>query len=278
MFANRTGDTRNDALGIMAADWVTEGLQRTGAVDVVPTLTALTADRFLRSTSDSADPVRTMARETGANLVVTGTIYQENDSLILQAQLADAVAGQLVGAVEPLRTSASRPTEALQELRTRLMGLLALSLDARVLQTERPPTYAAYQAFSEALDAYAGGSYESALRSFQRAHSVDSSFVLAALYASFCLTNLHEYAQADSVLRIVAVRRERLSDYDRYWLDYERAELAGNDVDALKAIRRAAELAPASKASYNFAVVAFESRQPFSAESALGRCPPTSDR
>ncbi len=70
VFANRTGDTRNDALGIMAADWVTEGLQRTGAVDVVPTLTALTADRFLRSTSDSADPVRTMARETGANLVV----------------------------------------------------------------------------------------------------------------------------------------------------------------------------------------------------------------
>jgi TolB-like protein len=274
VFANRTGDPSKDALGIMAADWITEGLQRTGEVDVVPTLTALTADRYLHSASDSADPVRTMARETGANLVVTGTIYQDSDSLIVQAQLVNPVAGRLVGAVDPVRTSVNRPTDALQELRTRLMGLLALSLDTRVLQTERPPTFAAYQAFSEGLDAYAGESYQVALQSFRRAQGADSSFLLASLYASFCLTNLHQYAQADSALRLIAGRRERLSDYDRYWLDYERGELAGNDIEALQAIRRAAELAPTSKATYNLAVVAFEGRQPFTAESALARLSP----
>jgi serine/threonine-protein kinase len=274
MFENRTGDSRYDPLGFMAADWVTEGLQRTGAVDVVPALTALTADRFLRAATDVGDPVRALARETGADLVVTGAIYQDHDSLVVQAQLADAALGRLVGAVEPLHTGASRPMDALQELRNRLMGLLALSQDDRVLQTERPPTYTAYLAFSEGMDAYVGGDYESALGSFQRARAVDTSFVLPLLYASFCLANLHDYAPADSVLRIVATQRDRLSDYDRLWLDYQRAELAGDNTEALRAIRRAAEMAPSSKATYNFAVVAFEARQPFLAESALGRLSP----
>ncbi|MBA3259273.1 MAG: serine/threonine-protein kinase, partial [Gemmatimonadales bacterium] len=104
-FENRTGDRTNDALGIMAADWVTEGLQRTGAVEVVPTPTALAASRLAGSSLGGPDPVGVLARETGASLVVTGSIYRDRDSLILQAQLSDVKNGKLIGAVEPLRTT-----------------------------------------------------------------------------------------------------------------------------------------------------------------------------
>jgi TolB-like protein len=273
---NRTGDPRYDPLGFMAADWVTEGLQRTGVVDVVPIPTTLAAGRFLRERSAPGDPVRALARETGANLVVSGAIYRDGDSLVLQAQLADADAGRLVGAVEPIRTGVARPVEALQQLRARLMGLLALGLDTRVISAEQPPTYAAYQAFSEGMDAYVRNDYGRGLAAFERAYAVDTTFVLALLYASFCHNNRRNYAAADSVLRIVAKERARLNEYDRDWLDYQRAELAGNRPEALAAIRRAAELAPFSKATYNFAVTAFEGRQPFAAESALRRLPPTS--
>jgi tetratricopeptide (TPR) repeat protein len=274
IFENRTGDTRLDPLGFMAADWVTEGLQRTGAVDVVPTLTSLTAARYLRKADGVGDPVRALARETGADLVVTGSIYQDRDTLVLQAQLANAQAGRLVGAVEPIRTGDAQPAEALQQLRARLMGLLALSLDDRVIVAERPPTYIAYQAFSEGIDAYLRNDYRAAVAAFGRAHALDSTFVLPLLYAAFCNTNLRDFATADSVLRIVSGERDRLSEYDRHWLDYETAQLASNDADALAAIRRAAELAPSSKASYNFAVTAFEARQPFPSESALRRLSP----
>jgi tetratricopeptide (TPR) repeat protein len=50
--------------------------------------------------------------------------------------------------------------------------------------------------------------------------------------------------------------RGRLSDYDRHWLDYSRARMAGDNLAALRAIRRAAELAPGSKAVYNRAFMA----------------------
>jgi tRNA A-37 threonylcarbamoyl transferase component Bud32/TolB-like protein len=274
LFENLTGDRRYDALGFMAADWVTEGFQRTGAIDVVPTPTALAAARYLQKSDGTGDPVRSLARETGANLVVTGSIYQEDGTLTLQAQLADADSGRLVGAVEPIRTSAARSVGALQDLRARLMGLLSLSLDARVVQGERAPTYSAYQAFSEGMDAYVRNDWAPALIAFERANNVDTTFVLPLLYASFCYVNRRAYAAADSVLRIVASQRSRLNPYDTFWLDYQRAELAANNNEALAAIRQAAELAPTSKATYNFADRAFEARQPFAAESALERLSP----
>jgi tRNA A-37 threonylcarbamoyl transferase component Bud32/TolB-like protein len=274
LFENLTGDRRYDALGFMAADWVTEGFQRTGAIDVVPTPTALAAARYLQKSDGTGDPVRSLARETGANLVVTGSIYQEDGTLMLQAQLADADSGRLVGAVEPIRTSAARSVGALQDLRARLMGLLSLSLDARVVQGERAPTYSAYQAFSEGMDAYVRNDWAPALIAFERANNVDTTFVLPLLYASFCYVNRRAYAAADSVLRIVASQRSRLNPYDTFWLDYQRAELAANNNEALAAIRQAAELAPTSKATYNFADRAFEARQPFAAESALERLSP----
>ena len=274
MLENRTGEPRYDALGFMAADWVTEGLQRTGAVDVVPTPTALAATRFISGRPGIGDPVRALALETDATLVVTGAIYRERDSLIFQAQLANVEAGRLVGAVEPLRTGIGQPAEALRQLRARLMGLLALSLDDRVISTERPPTYGAYQAFSEGMDAYVRGDYTPALVAFERSYALDTAFVLPLLYASFCHNNRHYYAAADSVLRILARERGRLNEADRYWLDYQRSELAGDRPAALAAIRRVAELQPFSKATYNFAVTAYESRQPFAAESALGRLSP----
>jgi TolB-like protein len=268
-FENRTGDSANDAFGIMAADWITEGLQRTGAVDVVPTATALAASRLAQRGAAGADPIRILARETGAGLVVVGSLYRDRDSLILQAQLADANSGKLVGAVEPLRTTAESSIDALQSLRNRLMGLLAISLDNRVQEAERPPTFEAYQAFAQGLEAYVRSDDSAAVVRFEAAHQLDSTFVLPILYASFCRSNLGDFPGADSLLKVVAPYRDRLSEYDRAWMDFRVAQLAGRDEQALAAIRRAAELAPTSKATYNFAVQAYEARQPFPAESAL---------
>jgi hypothetical protein len=124
------------------------------------------------------------------------------------------------------------------------------------------------------MDAYVRNDYEPALAAFKDSYAADTSFVLPLLYASFCQVNRGDYGAADSMLAIVDAGRRRLNPYDRYWLDYQRAELAGRDSEALSAIRRAAELAPGSKATYNFAVRALEARQPFQAESALSRLPP----
>jgi TolB-like protein len=276
-FENRTGDRRDEYVGVMAADWVTQGLQRAGVIEVVPTTTAFAASQFLRR-QGSPDPVRGLARETGATLVITGYVYRAGDNLVIQAQLTDPATGRLVGVPEPIRTQAANPAEGLSRLRARLMGLLALQLDERLgpfaAVSEQPPTFAAYQAFSEGMDAYVRTEFKSALASFLRAHELDSAFVTPLLYAATCQTNLKNYSAADSLLGLLSVRIGALSQYDRYWVEYSRAELRGDHVEALAAIRKAALLAPESKADYNFAVQAFQARQPFAAESALRQLSP----
>src|SRR5207253_9319307 len=42
---NHTGDPAFDNLGHMAADWVTQGLAQTGLVEVVPSMSVMTASR-----------------------------------------------------------------------------------------------------------------------------------------------------------------------------------------------------------------------------------------
>ena len=155
------------------------------------------------------------------------------------------------------------------------MGLLAVRLNDRAIQAERPPTYAAYRAFSEGMDAYVRGDYALAATAFERAHPIDTTFGLPLLYASFCPTSTEATTSWPTrCCTSCQANVEQLNEYNRNLLDYQRAELSGDDPGAMSAIRRTAEMAPSSKAPYNFSVTALEARLPFTAESTLRQLSP----
>jgi serine/threonine-protein kinase len=263
-FENRTGMISLDAVGLMAGDWITEGLQRTGVVQVVPTATALQASRYLAASkveSRSREPLHALALETGAGTVVGGAFYRQGDLILFRVEVADQNGSRLVGGLTDVVAPLSDPVRGVEELRNRLMGWLAVRYDERLKgldsRTDRPPTFEAYRAFSEAMSRYIAVNNAQALPLFLHAFKVDSSFTVALLYASICLTNLGQWSHADSLLQTVNERRESLSEYDRAWLDYRLAFVHGDHEAALAAIRSAANQAPGSKAAYNHAVEAF---------------------
>ena len=63
--------------------------------------------------------------------------------------------------------------------------------------------------------------------------------------------------------------RDELSQYDRRWLEYLQARVDGHDERALEAMRAASAMAPASKASYNRALMALRTRRPREALESL---------
>ena len=100
VFANETGDAAQDPLGKIVADWLTRGLHETGLVDVVD-------ERNVAPIADDASdaaPVRlrTLARDVGAGLIVTGNYYLTGDSLQLQGQIISSEDGSIVRAIGPL--------------------------------------------------------------------------------------------------------------------------------------------------------------------------------
>lgn len=143
--SNETGDPALDYWGRMAGDWITQGLQETGLVRVVPWPSALQASEHAlveRAAGRAGDPVAVLRAETGAATVITGAYYLVNDSLQFRVEVNDARARSVIGA--PGTVSAQRDSAhlAIRLLRDRLMGSVAIWQDERFARipgmTRRP--------------------------------------------------------------------------------------------------------------------------------------------
>jgi tetratricopeptide (TPR) repeat protein len=275
VFRNETGDPSLDQLGSRAGHWVTQGLQQ-ATIMVTPWDMALESWQHVQSERESGrvrDPIRALAEETGAGIVISGVAYLENDSLEIHASVTDAVRGQPLGIVDPVRGPRASARDVIADIQQRVMGFLAIAFDKRlaghVSSVKRPPSYEAYRAFDEGMRHYIPSEYEEALPNFHRAFELDTTFVTPLIYAALCHINRSEWAQSDSLAGILERHRDRLSDYDRHWLDYLMAQLDADLREALRAIRRAAELAPGSKAVYNRARAATRVNRPQEAVDAL---------
>jgi tetratricopeptide (TPR) repeat protein len=142
------------------------------------------------------------------------------------------------------------------------MGLLAVRFDERLAPAEvvarKPPTFEAYRAFDRGLQLYleSGGYDRDAVTHFREAAEIDTTFLTALIYAALVMWNNRDMREADSLVSILEGGSDKLSDYDRLWVEYVRGRVSGDNRQALRAMRRAAELAPGSKAVYNRALIA----------------------
>ena len=275
-FTNETGDTSLDPWGRMAGDWLTEGLQATGLVPVVPWPTAHQATQLLQAQQQAGhtvNPVSFLREETGAGTVVTGSYYLIGDSLQFRLEVADAVRGRVLGTIAPISTSRSAPQAGIEAMRNRLMGMIALWTDdkvghARQLE-QRPPTFEAYQIFEGAVERFRNQEYAEAMTEYRRAFLADTEFVGALLSAGIASWNLGDAKLTDSIVREIHLREAKLGDYQRLRLESLDALVAGDGEAEVIALRKASAEAPASMATYNLAVASLATDRPEEALRAL---------
>ncbi len=277
LFENRTGDRSLASLGMMASDWVTQGLAQTGLVEVVGTRTAmasLVVDEAARGTPPMPDrdgaaappPPRgpaaalgpnagilglALAEETGAGIVVWGAYYQQGETLQFQAQITEAREGKLLRALEPVTGPVDSPLVAVERLRQRVMGALATLFDDRLSSwansAAQPPSFQAYQEYIEGMTLFMRLEQQEGIAHLYRAAQSDSTFVTPLLFAAFAHATVGEWAATDSIARIVTRARDRLSPFDRHLLDWTVAMTEGDYDHALTAVRRAAAISPGAE-------------------------------
>jgi tetratricopeptide (TPR) repeat protein len=273
---NQTGDPALDAIGVMAGHWITQGLQRSGIVEVVPWPEALQSSRYVKSEANAGrvrTPIRALAVETGAATVVSGAYYRRGEAVQFHVEVTDANRSRSLGVLDPEVAQLVSLENAVEALRGRVMGLLAVTFDERLAaharSVSRPPTFEAYQAFHQGMERYIGEEFRNAVTHFSRAFELDSTFALSLQFAAINLYAMRDYRRADSVLGVLARFRDQFTDLDAAWVDYLEAEFDGDHDRALQAIRRAAKLAPYSKAVYNRAHLALNTNRPREAVTAL---------
>ncbi len=268
-FRNETGDSTLDLLGRFAGHQVTQGVQQTGSVQVLPWETSLQAWLQVQEelgTGQALDPVQAFAEATGAGIVVTGTYYLENDRIRFESDVNDATRGQLVGSVEPAHGSRDSISHIVGRLQQNAMGLFAVRTDERLIPTFEvagtPPSWDAYQAFDEGMQRYIRGQTRVAQGYFRRAIELHADYMDALVYLAITHQNLMEFAKLDSVLSELANLGERLTPYFSAYTESMQAYVDGDLERAVVAARRAAEMAPGSRAWHQLGVLCVWTNRP----------------
>jgi DNA-binding SARP family transcriptional activator/tetratricopeptide (TPR) repeat protein/TolB-like protein len=272
---NRTGNPALEAVGSMVAEWVTQGLLRTGLVQVVDARTMLETARDA-GPSRGDDYLRTLAERTGAGTVVSGSYFIEGDQLRFLMRITGAPSGEVRHTVDVVNAPVTRPTAALEPLRQRITGALAVLLDSRLnnwtARTSQPPTYEAYGEFLLGMETF-GPDYENSVRHFTRAAQLDTTYWQAMLWDAMANANLRRYVPADSLFRILDRNRANLASYDEANLDYFYAGFIRGDWEtSYRGARRMVELAPgAAHALYAAGLTAEITNRPREAIDVLRR-------
>ncbi|MEP7344261.1 MAG: BTAD domain-containing putative transcriptional regulator [Gemmatimonadaceae bacterium] len=254
-FENRTGDTTFDALGGLAADWITMGIQQSALAEVIDPVTAFMYTRDARGGATAAR-VPALARETGAGTVVWGAFYRTGDSLQFSVHLSDATR-KTEGAIVVVTGSVSNYSRVVRELRTRVAGALASRLDPQLgsllAVSSEPPRLEAYQEYIKGLEVFQRQDYESAIRYFTIASDLDSTFIVPRIWALHALSNSGQVRERDSLLWSLVAKELRLAPLDQLGLDVTAAYVREDTAAFEAALRSAARLAPKSNWTFMLA-------------------------
>jgi len=267
-YDNRTGDPAFDPVGQMAAEWITEGLMQTGAVQVVPNFMALEAVGQARD-EGGAVVLDQVAERTQSGIAVMGSYYLRGEDIEFHSEVVDVASGTPFATVDPVWGSADDPRGAIDSVRIQVMGALATRLNPLIgwelPPTVQPPTYEASQAYSRGMGEWGRADYEAAARSFERAYALDTTYIRSLMLAAAAHGNVGRHARSDSLTHVVEARRAELAPYDRYRLDYGVAGRRGDRPAALAAARAGVELVPIGTLRWAFLDALLSANRPHEA-------------
>ncbi|WP_373068654.1 BTAD domain-containing putative transcriptional regulator [Gemmatimonas sp.] len=268
-------DSARSTLGIMAADWITEGLSRLDGVEVVPATALLATEATLDTASQSAltvnDRWQRVARDVGAGMAVRGTIYREGRTVHLQAQLLETHTGRLLRPVERVSVPDDSLMVGIDRLRTRVVAALAPLTDTvtHLRRAIAPPTYEAYRDYVAGLTTFVNGNTRAALSLFQRSAAADSSYPMPRIAATIMHLNLNDADAAQRLMASLTAERVRLGPLEQSTLDMVQGLLAGNLPMAYDAVVRQARIAPGTIGEYMIGELARKMNRPAEAVSVL---------
>lgn len=274
-FSNETGDQHLTPLGSMAADWIAQGLARTGTLHVVDARTVAVTSEVVRHIPwpwRGRDSQKALARETGSGMLVSGRFYRDADTLRFQANVIDVTDGKLLWSLSPVSGSVSAPTRVLESLSRRIVALVAQTSDttSSALSTlSDPPSLEAYSEFRRGLEgvfAHTPSAYSHLLR----ATALDATYVTPWVVMAVAAEDRGDKAVMDSALKRANQLAEHMTPVERAIIDYTEAKRQGDLGGTLRAAQTIVQLTPGSAESpLMLATAALADRRPHTALAAL---------
>jgi tetratricopeptide (TPR) repeat protein len=246
LFENRTGDASLDMLGKMAADWITQGLSQSVEANIVPTSTVMHISALVSppaSGKQNNDYLTQLAKETKADIMVSGSYYLQKETLQFQAEVKNVKDGSLIYSLPVFTGSLQKPMDIIEKLSSEIIGGLAYDFHSNVRFISKPPNMDAYSEYIAGMGLYSQDA-EEAIKHLIKAIKMDSLFCPPQFELAYAYMNTGEYARADSIIQIINRIRERLSPFERHYLDSQISYLNGNWDECLRNLRLAENISP----------------------------------
>ena len=277
-FTDESGPKGSPALGHMAQDYIIQVLTAAGFAEVVDPLTSVAVSQNVAAAGMLSGPgdLKAVATEAAAGTVVSGSYYTQGDSIFVQTRISDPRNSRLLGTVGPIGGRSDGASELVRRVGNAVVGALAPVLDKKLGAWDpgaSPASLAAYEAYTDGLEAYLPANLDTAALFFERAIAIDPTFTRARLWAaqSHMLKGWYqwyqpgaEFVKAESLLAPLVRSREQLNRYERCRLDFVLAMGPRvNHVAMYDAARCMVQAAPGSDdAKREVAVIALRINRP----------------
>jgi serine/threonine-protein kinase len=214
---NRTGDSTLNPIGVMATDWMIQGLSASDSIHVVDSRTAM------QLTGSGGRTIAQLADASGARFVIAGAYYKEGDSLRFMARLSDATTDRRQWAFTPVVAPIDRLEAALAALQDQAQTFVAqagspIQIGDMMRTRATPPRYDAYREYVRGIDYLVRREPRNAEQHFLMAAQLDTTFTEALLNAATVGAD-GVTPPTDSILQVLGRRREYLSPMSQLWLD-----------------------------------------------------------
>jgi tetratricopeptide (TPR) repeat protein len=234
---NLTGDPGLDAVGLMAADAFSEGLQEVGGIQVVRAGTTAEAS----AGAGGAGRWLAVAREQGAGLLVTGALYLAGSTLELHTRIIETSSGELLYALDPDAGPREAPRKIVAAARDRVMGAIAYRRSPIRGLLGEPIGYRAFREFEAGMVA-SGFDWSSAAAHFQRAVELAPDCWMARIRLAVVLRFVGETERAEQLWAEIVAHQAELAPVELLFVKFDEARRSGNSAEVLAHARRLHEL------------------------------------
>ncbi len=254
-FENRTGDPGFDALGVLVAGRIGDGLRGQTIDYLIASLgVEITEPTVARDTSS----LIALASNHGAGTLLSGSLSRSGGSLRFEARVTDAMQHRAGPAIEPVMARLDNLEEGLEELRQRAMALVwwYRSTAHTLLSTPKPPRW-------EALEVHlAAPATVDGLPGFRQALQLDPDYHAVWYAISVIYSNFGMWQEAIEALDELDAQPEKLTPYGRHMSAAFRAGLNGQNSTERHHLLRAREVEPRADVRRKLAVTAMALGRP----------------
>ncbi|MEZ4417970.1 MAG: hypothetical protein R3E10_19605 [Gemmatimonadota bacterium] len=260
-FENATTDPELDALGDLAATWISGGISREHLGTPYPTADLVAVSAFLEANPGANPPLQLLADATGGGTFLQGRLLDGGRQVEVHVELIDLTHGvpRVVQSIDPVPLDPTDPSDGIAEVQRRVLGLVAsyLSVDfftpmaADPSNLLRPPSLVTFRAFRRAQELSMQDTlFAEGAKLMWDAYRQDTvaTFMLPSIAASFVASG--DRAMGDSALAMAQARIDRMSPAELANLEYVRAWVDRDKLGLWQVARTLPEVSPGTGLHY----------------------------